>query len=179
MSRPAPTTGRVVAALALLVASCSSSSSALSTDAASASGGSTGVGGVPGVGGVSGAGGTATGGGLGSSGASMADVQAIFDARCIICHDASKNGLPAFPSMPLTDGASRASLVSQPASETCGGILVVPGNPEQSYLMQKLTNPAPCSGSRMPRPFEVGPVIPLSTDQIATITAWISAGAPL
>jgi hypothetical protein len=108
----------------------------------------------------------------------MADVQAIFDARCVTCHDASKVGLPAFPSMPLTDGASHASLVNKPASETCGGTLVVPGNAAQSYLIQKLTNPTPCSGSRMPRPFEIGPVVPLSADQIATITSWIDAGAP-
>jgi len=110
-------------------------------------------------------------------GATMADVQAIFTQHCVTCHDASKLGLPAFPGLPLTEGAAYAALVNRPASESCGGTLVVPGQPDQSYLMQKLTNDAPCSGAHMPRPFESGIVVPLTADEIATIRSWIVAGA--
>lgn len=123
--------------------------------------------------------GGSNGGGGTAAKVAMADVQAIFDARCVLCHDASKLGLPSFPGLPLTTGASRAALVNQAASETCGGTLVVPGNPNQSYLIQKLTDATPCSGAPMPRPFEVGPQNPLTADQIGTITSWIAAGAPL
>lgn len=113
-----------------------------------------------------------------SPGVTMAEVQAVFDDRCIICHDAEKLGLPAYRDLPLTANASWAALVNQPADETCGGTLVVPGHPEQSYLVQKLTSDTPCEGERMPARYEQSPLVPLDPNQIETIRAWISEGAP-
>ena len=60
-------------------------------------------------------------------------------------------------------------------SEACGGTLVVPGSPGDSYLYQKLTNPAPCSGSQMPRT-DLLPA-PLPACVTALVSAWIAEGA--
>ncbi len=144
-----------------------------------------GGGALAGAGGLGG-GGMSAGGGFASGGASsggapqvdFAAVQAIFDDRCVTCHDASKQGLPSYPMLPLTDGAAHDALVGVPADETCGGTRVVPGDPDASYLVQKLTQETPCNGARMPRPFEVGNAPPLTSDQLATIRAWIQSGAP-
>jgi hypothetical protein len=104
-------------------------------------------------------------------------VQAIFDKRCTLCHDAAKKGIPADPSLPLTSDKSYATLVGKPAHEACGGTLVVPGDPDQSYLIRKLSDDMPCSGSRMPRAYEVGPAVYLTDAQLMTVRSWIAAGA--
>ncbi|HSU40992.1 MAG TPA: hypothetical protein VLJ38_15550, partial [Polyangiaceae bacterium] len=133
-----------------------------------------------GAGARGGAGGSPNGGANhgGAPGATLAAVQAIFDDRCVNCHDASKGGLPTYPMLPLTAGASHAALVNVAADETCGGVRVVPGNPDASYLVKKLEQTMPCDGQHMPRPFEVGTAPPLTADELATIRAWIAAGAP-
>jgi len=126
------------------------------------------------------AGGTAGGSSAGAGGSAtgtMAEVQAIFDDRCTNCHDATKHGLPSYPDLPLTAGAAHDALVNQPGLEGCGP-LVKPGDPDHSYLLHKVSDATPCSGQRMPRPFEVGPSVPLTDAQIATIRGWIAAGAP-
>jgi hypothetical protein len=109
----------------------------------------------------------------------MAAVQAIFDEHCVNCHDAAKQNIPAYPELPLTAGVAHASLVSQPAHETCGGTLVIPGDPSHSYLVHKLTDATPCEGMHMPRRFEggPGPMLSLSADEMSTISRWISSGA--
>jgi hypothetical protein len=136
---------------------------------------------------MAGAGGSAsaTGGSFGTggsvdaaSGGSFSGVQAIFDARCVICHDANKRGIPTNPTLPLTSDKSYDALVGKSGQEPCGGMLVVAGNPMQSYLYQKITNDQPCSGVRMPRPYEIGPAVNLSDVDIATVRDWIAAGAP-
>ncbi|HEY3665634.1 MAG TPA: hypothetical protein VGL19_06525 [Polyangiaceae bacterium] len=116
-------------------------------------------------------------GGASGGGASFADVQAIFDARCVICHDKSKGGLPTYPQLSLVAGDSHAALVNVPALEPCGGIYVVPGDPAHSYLMHKLSDTMPCDGAHMPAPFEVIKPPPLTPEQLASISGWISAGA--
>ena len=50
--------------------------------------------------------------------------------------------------------------------------LVVPGNPNDSYLIHKLEGRAGIVGERMPKG---GPF--LTTDEVGTITDWITAGA--
>ena len=131
--------------------------------------------------GASGApGGANEGGAAGDGGTSsaMAAVQAIFDERCISCHDATLTGLPSYPELPLTAGASYAALVNRRALQPCGGTRVVPGHPEQSYLIAKLAQDTPCDGVRMPQRYEPFlPFIALSDEQMATISDWISDGA--
>lgn len=124
-------------------------------------------------GGVGGSGGSGGGGPAGT----LADVQAIFDVHCTNCHDASKGGLPTYPSLSLVAGDTHDALVGVPADEACGGTRVVAGAPDQSYLMAKLGKDDPCSGSHMPRPFEIGPRMDLSDAELATIQSWIAAGA--
>jgi hypothetical protein len=131
--------------------------------------------------GSAGSAGSPSGGTSGSSAAgapgTMAEVQAIFDDRCVLCHDSMKFGIPAYPQLSLTAGNANAALVNQQAHEVCGGTLVVPGNPDQSYLIHKLSGVTPCEGGRMPRAYEVGTAPPLTVEQMATLRSWISDGA--
>lgn len=98
-------------------------------------------------------------------------VQAIFTRNCIICH-AQGNDLD------LVAGVAWQDLVDHPApsAEACGGTLVVPGNPDGSYLYQKLTNPNPCAGSQMPRTDLLPDPLPACV--IELVRAWIDEGAP-
>ena len=152
-----------------------------SSNAGTATGGSSSAGMATGgtSSGGSATGGASSGGSGGASGgqSSMADVQAIFDSRCVLCHDKAKHGLPTFPQLSLVASDAHAALVNKAATETCGGILVVPGNPDRSYLIHKLTQATPCDGLQMPRPFEIIKSPPLSADQVAVIRSWISSGA--
>ena len=178
----------LLATLFLALAGCSGAGTPGANNGAGATGGGdAGEGGTGGEGGAhAGAGGTSAAGQSGASqgGASqggagtLAEVQAIFDAHCVTCHDKSKLGLPAYPALSLVAGDTRDSLVNRAATEPCGGTLVVPGAPQQSYLIRKLSDATPCEGSRMPRPFEIGTAPPLSSAEMTTIERWISAGAP-
>ncbi|HEY5961755.1 MAG TPA: c-type cytochrome domain-containing protein [Polyangiaceae bacterium] len=93
----------------------------------------------------------------------------IFHPSCTFssCHgsDSPKEGLN------LASG-TYAALVGQPSTEITSRILVVPGDPAQSYLLEKLTSDAPSSGSRMPYTAS-----PLSADKITAIRSWIEQGA--
>jgi len=64
-------------------------------------------------------------------------------------------------------------LVNVESTVAPGTMLVVPGSPQQSFLFQKLTEPTPAAGERMPlrQP-------PLSQANIDRIRLWIEAGAP-
>lgn len=80
------------------------------------------------------------------------NMQRLFSDRCTNCH------APGVP-LDLTPDASYANLINRTVSsytnpdvdESCGGILVVPGNPDGSYLLQKLSLAMPCAGAQMPR----------------------------
>jgi hypothetical protein len=98
-------------------------------------------------------------------------VQAIFDRSCVSCHSAGAD-------LVLSDGVAWSNLVGHPAPplESCGGTLVVPGEPDASYLYQKLANDHPCAGVRMPRG-EFGSE-PLADCVTALVRAWIAEGAP-
>jgi len=63
--------------------------------------------------------------------------------------------------------------VGRPADECCGArVLVDPGHPELSYLVDKLRGTNLCQGTRMPLDAPA-----LSAPDIATIEAWICQGA--
>lgn len=98
-------------------------------------------------------------------------VQTIFTDDCVTCHTRGDD-------LNLTSGAAWADLVNRPApaAEACGGTLVVPGDPNASYLYQKLTNPNPCSGSQMPRTSLFPDPLPACV--LALISSWIVEGAP-
>jgi len=96
-------------------------------------------------------------GSRGSAPRFSADVQPIFDGKCISCHPV------AYPYLDLRRGHAYADLVRVSAATRPAFERVVPGKPEFSYL---LTHP--------PDPSLRGV---LTADDRATIAAWIRAGA--
>jgi hypothetical protein len=98
----------------------------------------------------------------------LASVQAnVFDPSCIVCH----SGAGAPQGLRLDHASSFVSLVGVPSSENGSLLRVDPGNPDRSYLIQKLEGTA-SEGERMP----IGaPAIPQST--IDFVRQWISDGA--
>lgn len=94
-------------------------------------------------------------------------------SACVQCH---APGLPAanFSRLVLTSGSSYAALVGTPSSGKAGAVRVVPGDPANSYLIQKLRGTPGIAGLRMPR--NSGPF--LTEGQIQVIERWIAIGAP-
>jgi hypothetical protein len=92
-------------------------------------------------------------------------------AVCGACHTGGGASLPA--SMNLTAGHIYASIVNVHSVEQPALLRVKPGDPTDSYVVQKLEGAATISGARMPFG---GPY--LSQAQINQLAAWISAGAP-
>jgi hypothetical protein len=149
-----------------------------------ASGGSGGAsGGSGGASGGSGgaAGGSGGGGGAGGGGVSyFAAVQDILAVSCVRCHDPGRPIVPetqTFVLMNLTASGAYTALVNKAATETCGGVLVTPGDPSKSYLYAKITQDPPCNGDRMPHQGNLLNTPPLSDDQIAVFETWIRGGA--
>jgi hypothetical protein len=66
------------------------------------------------------------------------------------------------------------STVGMAAYECCDGeLLISPGNPNQSYLLDKIEGQDLCLGTRMPFGLP-----PLPASEILTIRTWICEGAP-
>jgi hypothetical protein len=101
----------------------------------------------------------------------FAEVQLLFGQSCVSCHAAGND-------LDLTASVVYANLVGHaaPQAEICGGVLVVRGSPEASYLYTKLASAHPCSGEQMPRT-EFLPA-PLPSCLQALVRDWITAGAP-
>lgn len=92
----------------------------------------------------------------------------VFTPVCTGCHA----GAAAPLGLRLDEGASYALLVNAASVEVPSLRRVQPGNPNASYLIQKLEGTA-AVGGRMPLN---GPPLPAST--IAIIRQWITDGAP-
>jgi len=109
-----------------------------------------------------------------ASGATLDEIQAsVFSVSCAFsgCHSGpAGNSLPS--GMNLSDAdASFASLVGQPSLQTPGVLRVAAGDPDNSYLIEKLEGTA-ANGARMP----LGG-IPLDQAVIDDIRLWIQNGA--
>lgn len=115
------------------------------------------------------AGGTCT---CGSGSVSFAaDVQPIFTTNCASagCH----KGINAQEGLDLSAGKAYAKLVNVAAAQCSDGRkLVLPGDPAQSYLIDKMMNVDICAGTKMPK------LGMLPSAQITTVANWICAGAP-
>ncbi len=100
-------------------------------------------------------------------------IQELFNQNCVSCHSGGSD-----PALNLTSAVSWNTLVNQPAPapDTCGGLFVVPGNPGESYLFQKLSSASPCYGAQMPKGEFFS--MPLPACLIAMVNEWISEGAP-
>ncbi len=94
------------------------------------------------------------------------DVQPIFTLRCSGCHGGDN---PA-QGLSLMEGSAYAGLVGVDSMEVPGTLLVAPGEPASSFLIDKL-GPNPAQGATMP--------LAGMTDagEVALITAWVAAGA--
>jgi len=92
----------------------------------------------------------------------------IFTPVCTVCHA----GASAPQGLRLDEGNSYALLVNVASNEVSSLLRVNPGNPDTSYLVQKIQGNA-LVGARMPLG---GP--PLTQAQIDLVRGWIAAGAP-
>jgi hypothetical protein len=130
-------------------------------------------------GGGSGAGLDENGQPLGPGGASggtglaptLSSIQAnVFSVSCAVagCH----GGSSAQFGLRLDPGFSAGNLINVPSPRAPNLIRVVPGNPDASFLIQKLEG-TQSLGERMPL---FGPYLPQST--IDVIREWIRNGAP-
>src|SRR5688572_15582502 len=91
----------------------------------------------------------------------------VFSAVCTNCHV----GASAPQGLRLEEGMSHAMLVNVPSTEVPSILRVNAGNPDDSYLIQKIEGTASV-GEQMPLG---GPE--LSAEQIAAIRQWITDGA--
>ena len=88
-------------------------------------------------------------------------IHPIFDANCVVCHGAQK-----------VKGNLRLDTYDRAMRGGEDGAVIIPGNPERSILLQRITLP-PDHKKFMPS--EGKP--PLKPEQIAWIRAWILQGA--
>ena len=93
-------------------------------------------------------------------------------AGCINCHTNAGGRTPA-AGMNLSIGAAYDNLVNRPSTGKPGAIRVIPGDPDGSYLVQKIEGAPGIVGQRMPR--TGGPY--LTPGQIMVIRRWIQEGA--
>ena len=90
---------------------------------------------------------------------------------CVTCHT-NQGRVPA-QGLNLLPEFSYAALINVASRGKAGATLVIPGNPDGSYLVHKLEGASGISGGRMPRN---GP--PFLTDgQLTIIRRWIELGA--
>ena len=92
-------------------------------------------------------------------------------SACIQCHIAG--GAAAGTGLLLTEGVSYGNLVNRQSRLRPGETLVIPGDPDNSYMVRKLEGGPDITGLRMPR--TSGPF--LTSGQMAVIRRWIEEGA--
>ena len=91
--------------------------------------------------------------------------------NCTACH--SSIGRTPSGGMSLDHDVAYDSIVNVASNRKAGAIRIVPGNPDASYLVQKVEGAAGIAGVRMP---QGGPY--LSDGQILILRRWIQLGAP-
>lgn len=92
-------------------------------------------------------------------------------AACINCH--TDQGRTPSAGLVLREGASFNAVVGVPSRNKPGETLVVPGNPDASYIVRKLEGGPDIVGERMPR--TGGPY--LTSGQMLVLRRWIQQGA--
>jgi len=96
------------------------------------------------------------------SGALKAEVVKVFEASCTSCHDAADDLINL--------AVNPETLVGKPAKNLKGKILIVAGNPAESYLLTKMTGDGPIDGEVMPAGEGR-----LPGDKIAAVSNWITS----
>jgi hypothetical protein len=92
-------------------------------------------------------------------------------AACTTCH--TNTGRNPSGGLNLNHDVAYAQLVNVPSPRKPGAIRVIPGDPDNSYIIRKLEGASDIAGSRMPLR---GPF--LTDGQILIIRRWIAIGAP-
>jgi hypothetical protein len=94
-------------------------------------------------------------------------------SACTQCH--TNVGRTPAGRLNLTGDAASAyaALVNRPSSFAAGAVLIVPGDPDNSYFVRKLHGSAGITGARMP--FNGPPY--LTDGQMLVIEKWIRDGA--
>ena len=107
-----------------------------------------------------------------TTGDALDAVQAIFNEHCISCHsDAYEGGHPV-AGLDLAEGSMpRNAIAARSGQLSDGTLLINPGRPNESYLVEKIED-EPRRGSRMPHRMP-----PLSAEEIETIRSWVLGGA--
>jgi hypothetical protein len=92
----------------------------------------------------------------------------VFQPGCVFssCHQ----GASAAGDMSL-EGSPHARIVDVPSMQMPSLPRVAPGDPDGSYMVEKLEQDMPAMGTRMP------PTAPLDQERIDLVRAWIEAGA--
>lgn len=93
-------------------------------------------------------------------------------AACTNCHTTAGGRVPP-AGMDLGSPNAHAQLVNVASNAKPGAIRVIPGDPENSYLIHKVEGRTGIAGLRMPRS---GPPY-LTEGQIRVIKRWIELGA--
>lgn len=93
-------------------------------------------------------------------------------AACVNCH--TSTGRNPSGGMDLNHDVAHGNLVNVPSRGKPGAIRVIPGDPENSYVIHKIEGRSTIVGRRMP--FSGPPY--LSDGQILIIKRWIALGAP-
>jgi cytochrome c len=92
-------------------------------------------------------------------------VKPIFAANCYRCHGGMNH----------KGGLSIATMAGMLKGGHDGAVLV-PGHPEESMLIKLIRHEGPKND---PMPMPPAPRPKISDDDIATVTAWVAAGAPM
>lgn len=90
---------------------------------------------------------------------------------CTQCHNAIGS---RFNGLDLSNAVAYANLVNVAVREKAGATRVIPGDPENSYIIHKLEGRSGITGARMP----FNSPAYLTSGQIAVIKRWIEIGAP-
>jgi hypothetical protein len=90
---------------------------------------------------------------------------------CTNCH--TSTGRNPSGGMNLNHDVAYDQLVNVPSSRKPGAIRVIPGDPDNSYIIHKIEGASDIVGVRMP---QRGPY--LTAGQILIIRRWIAIGAP-
>jgi len=96
-----------------------------------------------------------------------------FQKSCALSASCHSGGQPA-GGLDLSIGNSYDALVNVPGVFAPQKMLVVPGDPDNSFLVQKVEAPEPGEGTLMP----LGATEPMDPDcRIKALRDWIAAGA--
>jgi mono/diheme cytochrome c family protein len=103
------------------------------------------------------------------------NIQPIFNANCVVCHQINLDVNQPQGGLSLEADNAYQNLVNVPSLES-PLLRVAPGEPDKSYLVNKLENTQDqVGGSGVQMPYGA---TPLSRAQIDMIIRWISDGAP-